>query len=169
MTDALAIGGLIQSFKTMADLGKALLGMRDAVLIQNKVAELNGEILSAQASALATQMDQFTLLEQKRALEEEVARLKAWDAEKQKYQLAKLNPHTDVFAYTLKQDSGVTEPPHSLCPQCYQDGVKTILQKEIRLPLAEVLVCNRCGSELYIMGRRHPEHAATKRAPRRPR
>jgi len=34
MTDALAIGGLIQSFKAMTDLGKALVGLRDAEIIR---------------------------------------------------------------------------------------------------------------------------------------
>ena len=157
MTDALAIGGLVQSFKTLTDIGKALLGLRDAALIREKVIELNREILSAQASALATQTDQFTLLEQKRTLEKEVADLKAWDAEKQKYELVNVRPQNapggNAFAYALKKEASSTEPPHFICEHCYQDGRKSTLQEEVRYPGAtNVLFCPRCGLELSRTG-----------------
>jgi superfamily II helicase len=169
MTDALAIAGMIQSFKTMTDLGKALLGMRDAALIREKVIELNGEILSAQAGALATQADQAALLKHVHELEKEVTDLKAWNAEKQKYELTKASPYADVFAYVLKDDSGSSEPHHYICPKCYEDRIKSILQKETRIPLAEVLVCARCGADIYLSGEPSPLHAAAKKPPYRSR
>ena len=169
MTDALAIAGMLQSFRAITDLGKALLSMRDAALIREKVIELNGEILSAQQSAFAAQADQFALRDRIRELEKEIADSKAWDAEKEKYELAKPSPYSDVFAYVLKEDSGTSEPRHYICPTCYEDRIKSILQKETRIPLAEVLVCARCCADIYISGEPSPLHAAAKKPPRRPR
>lgn len=157
MPDALAIGGLLQSFSAITNIGKALIGMRDAEVIKEKVIELNGEILAAQQSALATQRDQFTLLEEKRALEEEIAKLKAWDAQKQKYHLQNVrepnNPHGPAFAYTMKVDAGTGEPMHSLCAKCFEERHKSILQQETRDPgMIKVLFCPRCSGEISLTG-----------------
>jgi hypothetical protein len=73
---------------------------RDAGLLQAKVIELQGVILSAQGSALASQSAQFALLEQVRALEAEMAKMKAWDSEKSRYELRKFA--NGAFAYLLK-------------------------------------------------------------------
>ena len=167
MTDALAIAGMLQSFRAITDLGKALLGMRDAALIREKVIELNGEILSAQASALATQADQLALLKRVGELEKEVTDLKAWDAEKQKYELSQIVP--GVFAYSLKKEAGIAGALHQICTHCYEDRRKSVLQREIRTPgRCVVLVCFTCGADLYIEGEWHPEHAK-QRSGKRPR
>jgi len=158
---------MIQSFKTMADLGKALLGMRDAALIREKVIELNGEILSAQASALATQAVQSALLNRVRELEKKVADHEAWDAEREKYKLAKMSQWTDVLDYTLTVERDTSEPSHFLCTNCFEDRVKSVLQPETRQPfLCQVLMCPRCGSDFYVTGQWHPEHAPRKTAKR---
>ena len=142
------------SLKTTSDIAKALMSLRDTALIQSKVIELQGEILSAQAGTLAAQESQSTLLQRVRDLEKEVADLKAWDAEKQKYQLTDLG--RGAFAYTLKEQASSPEPQHSICPNCYQDSRKSILQR-VTLPIGQVQVlrCLGCEAEINLTGREY--------------
>jgi hypothetical protein len=146
-----SIAGVASSLKTAGDIAKAMIGLRDAATVQAKVIELQGVILAAQGSALTAQSDQMAMLERVRDLEAEVARLKAWDAEKQRYELKDMGRGT--LAYALKAEAKGTGPDHSLCAQCYEEGVKSILQAEIRFPgRCHVLACHRCGSALYTTG-----------------
>ena len=55
MVDMAAIAIVAKSLETAADITKAMIGLRDASMIQEKVIELQGVILSAQQGALATQ------------------------------------------------------------------------------------------------------------------
>jgi hypothetical protein len=87
VVDMTAIAGLVSSLKAATDISKAMIGLRDTALIQGKVIELQGIILSARQSALSAQSDQFTLLERVRDLEKKLADLGAWGAEKTRYEL----------------------------------------------------------------------------------
>lgn len=119
---AAAIGGL----KTAAEITKSFLDLKEAAAVQGKVIELQGVILAAQSSALAAQSDQMTLLEDIRALKEKMAKLEAWEAEKQRYKLTQFTP--GVFAYALKPEEANGEPPHQLCAACFDKGQKSVLQ-----------------------------------------
>jgi hypothetical protein len=149
----------LSAFKTMFDMTKALSDIHDVTTRDRAIVELQKEILAAQAqqSALMTHVGE---------LEKEVARLKAWDADKQRYKLTDVG--NGMTTYTLKEGMESGEPPHNLCASCYHDHQKEIMQPETRFPgRCEVLVCHRCGSDLYLSGGRQPEHHAMKRTPRR--
>jgi hypothetical protein len=150
------IAAAITSLKAAFELAKTFVDLHDVAAINAKVVELQGQILSAQASAFAANDAQSALLERVHELEQEVANLKAWEAEKEKYQLTEVG--RGVFAYTLKEGTGTTEPKHSLCPQCYQEGFKAILQEERRQPGAvRILYCLRCHGELNLSGTTYPQ------------
>jgi hypothetical protein len=128
---------------------------------------LNGEILSAQQSAFAAQADQFALRDRIRDLEKEVADSKAWDAEKQNYELKPVG-HVGALGYVVKKTVGSAEPEHFLCKNCYQEGCKSILQKEVQTPvISDVLVCPRCLMDIYLTGERRAEHMSPKPSSRR--
>ncbi len=157
MVDISAIAGTVSALKGAMDISKAMIGLHDAQAIQSKIIELNAQILEAQSSAFLANEERSTLIEHVRQLEKEVADLKAWEAEKQRYQLAELT--TGVTAYAIKEEMRGAEPSHHICASCYQEGHKSILQREIRNPgMAHVDVCQRCGSDLYVIGMRHPDH-----------
>jgi hypothetical protein len=147
--------GGIAALKSALDIAKAIKGMSDAAAINAAVIELQGQILAAQA-------DQFALLEEKRAIEAKLAQLETWEAEKQRYELKDLRGDGSVFAYALKEAMVGGEPPHSICPDCYLRGVKSILNQVTRVPgRCHVLVC---GWEAYTSGQWMPEHGKTKSA-----
>jgi hypothetical protein len=58
-------------------------------------------ILEAQTSVFSANEERATLVQRVSDLEEEVARLEAWNAEKKRYQLVETVP--GVMAYTLRQ------------------------------------------------------------------
>ena len=123
------------------------------------------EAISSQ-KILSAQADQTELAETVGALKARVAELEAWDADKKRYKLTDLGG--GMTAYSLKEGMENGEPPHHLCAACYNEGHKSIMQKEDRTPgRCQVLVCHRCGSDLYLSGIRDPEHHVMKREPRR--
>lgn len=118
MVVAEAVTGL-SALKTMFDITKTIKSIDDRTRINEAVIELQEKILTAQTA-------QATLVEQVRELEAEMARMKAWDADKQRYELKEL--HRGLFAYILKVGCEDGETPHALCANCYQRGTKALLQ-----------------------------------------
>jgi hypothetical protein len=148
MVDMAAIASAAGALKTAFDISKTALSLRDASLIKAKVTEMQGEISSALASAIAAQTDQLAMLERERDLEKEVAHLKAWDADKERYQLERLPP--GVHVYTLQQDMAKPgETPHSICKTCYQHGIKSVLDSDEPGNGVHNLTCQECGASLH--------------------
>jgi len=145
-------------FKSMYDAAKALKDMNDA--------NRNTAVIELQEKILSAQSEQAELIEIAGKLKGRVAELEAWDADKKRYKLTDFG--RGMSAYTLKEGMENGEPPHQLCTACYNEGHKSIMQTETRSPgRCQVLVCHRCGSDLYLTGMREPAHTGMKRQPRR--
>jgi hypothetical protein len=140
---AAAIGGL----KTAADIAKGFLDLKEAGAVQGKVIELQGVILAAQSSALAAQSDQFSLLEEVRSLKQQMAKLEAWETEKQRYELKDIG--RGALAYCIKEGMGGAEPPHSICASCYQHGRKSILQPD-DTGYEKMVACHECAAKMTV-------------------
>jgi hypothetical protein len=148
----------LSAFKMMFDIAKSLKDMNDTVKRNAAVADLWEQIISAQTRYAAA-------VEEIGHLEKELTRFKTWEAEKQRYKLTEVGH--GMTTYTLKEGMENGEPAHHLCASCYNNGHKSVLQTETRNPgRCEVMVCHRCGSDLYIHGARIPEHNAMKRSPK---
>lgn len=126
MIDAGSVSAIASSLKAAGDIAKTMIGLRDSGMLQSKTIELQSMILDAQSSAFSAQQERASLIERIGALEAEVARLKAWDTEKQRYELQKWG--NGAFARVLKEGEANGEPIHALCAKCYDSGIKSILQ-----------------------------------------
>lgn len=150
----------LAAFKSIFAMAKALKDMDDALARKEAVLELQVHIQSAQAH-------HTLLFEKVRELEAQSQSLQTWQSEKHRYELKTLSD--GVTAYALKKDAKPPEVAHLLCPDCYQQGSKSILQKVIRQPsLAVVQMCQHCGWEAYVTGAWDPEHALTKSSSKKP-
>jgi len=109
----------LSSLKTALDLAKGLKDIDDA-------ARRNAAVIELQEKILAAQEAQSTLIQRVHELEGEVARVKAWEAQKQRYELKDFGGGT--FAYELRVDEARREPAHRICPACYESGDRSILQ-----------------------------------------
>jgi hypothetical protein len=77
----------ISSIKGAVDILKSLAGLRDGEAIRSKTAELYSVILESYEKAIAAREAQTTMIDRVNELEEEITRLKAWDGEKDCYEL----------------------------------------------------------------------------------
>lgn len=149
MVDIAAIAGLISSLKSAGEIANAMLGIKDAALIQGKVVELQGVIIAAQQSAMTSNLSQAELINRVRELEAELMQMKAWEAEKQRYELTELPP--GVFVYSLKPGMAEGQPMHRLCATCYDQGKRSILHSSDKRQGTTRLKCHGCGNE-YVTG-----------------
>jgi len=163
MVDVTAIGVVSTSLNTAINIAKAMMDIRDATHIQGKVFELQRAILDAQQSVFAANEERTGLIQRVSGLEKEIADMKAWDTEKQRYQLVPLAPN--VMAYQLKPTESNHGPIHLLCANCYTDGKKSFLNQNVRGPHLDRFKCNRCGEELTIRKDAGPRQTAVNRGP----
>lgn len=124
--DTAAIDGLVASLRAAAEIVGAV-KEGDPGEFRSKLFQLTREIMSAASCALAVQSEQTELLQSKRGLEEEVSRLKTWNAEKYRYELQSVGP--GATAYVLKDSMRGTEPMHWLCADCFQTGKRRFLNE----------------------------------------
>lgn len=145
MVDIPSITAAIVGLRNAADIAKAMRDLHTQAEIQTKVIDLQSAILSAQSDALAAQSDQSTMLQRIRDLQEEVARVKAWEDTKQRYQL--ITPWEGCHVYALKETSKGADPPHWICPHCYEDGKKSILHNTEKTLNRRhwIIKCQRCS------------------------
>lgn len=135
--DITLIQGTIANLKLAGDIAKSLLDIKKATDVGAKVVELQSAILAAQSSALAANAAQFSMVEEIRALKEEVVRVKAWESQKERYVLH--SPWSGSFVYAVKESMKGADSPHWICTACYEKGVRSILQ----------LVGSSSGAALY--------------------
>jgi hypothetical protein len=143
-----AFAELTTSLRSAAELTKAMLHVSDINTLRSKILDLTKEIMSAQSGALATQSTQLELLQSKRDLEDELAKVKAWNMEKYRYELQ--NVGSGAVAYVLKQSMRGTEPTHWICANCFQTGKKRFLN-ESDFDLHFVYYkCQECAGKIRI-------------------
>lgn len=129
------------AIKTAFDIAKGLKDISDA-------ATRNAATIELQEKILAAQQAQSALVEKVDNLEKEVARLKDWEADKKRYQLAEIAP--GIVALSLKETMRNGEPFHRICADCAANGRKFYLQQHIRGSNFDQYKCSGCGFEIGI-------------------
>lgn len=120
------ISAAVASLNATLNVAKAMIGLRDAEAFRAKSIEMQQTIMDALDNGIAARESYAAQLDRVRTLEAEVANLKAWDAEKQRYELKPIGGQGAV-AFVLKPDARGTETPHWLCPNCFAQGKKSYL------------------------------------------
>jgi nitrogenase subunit NifH len=87
MSEMMVIQGAIMSLKAAGDIAKGLFHIKSMTDVQLQAIELQSTILSAQASAIAAQSEQSSMIHRIGELEKEIAEIKAWEETKHRYQL----------------------------------------------------------------------------------
>ena len=140
-----------QGLKIAFDLLQGLNATSKEAAINEVKVQLTRHILEAQQTLTAANAAQSDAAERIRSLEQEIVRLKDWEADKQRYELKDTGQGS--LAYALKPSMDQGEPEHWLCPACYQQGKKSILKHEtIPEGRARSLVCHPCGMDIITRG-----------------
>lgn len=111
-------------------------------------------ITDAYSHALASQQEQLELIKRVQELEGTIAEYDNWETEKDRYEGHQIE--SGGFVYRLrkecKQDTG---PDHCICPNCYEDRRKSILQmtrnpaSAMHFPVSKYfLFCLKCKAEI---------------------
>lgn len=152
--------GAAQSVKALGELLRAAKELSNYNEIVAAVAEVNAKLMQAQAVGTASlEKRQFQIAEIAE-LEKEVAKLKAWQGELERFQLHKFV--TGALALAVKPGHQNDEPVYYLCTTCASKQQKTILQ-----PVRDgrYLRCHPCGSEIKIIHSPTPGVVRSKRGP----
>lgn len=81
-------------------------------------------LIPLQASLMSAQNENASLLRHKDELEGQLQKIKEWARDKERYALVRLE--SGGLAYALKEAKSQGEPPHYLCPNCCDNGKKSI-------------------------------------------
>jgi len=114
------------SVKAAYDIAKGLQALHTSTEVKQGIADVLNELITARMAAMEAVERESTLLKEIRDLNQQLDQLKAWDGEKERYELRRYYPGTIAFA--LKPSMAGGEPPHRLCVQCYYGGKKGVLQ-----------------------------------------
>lgn len=154
MVGPVEIGGAISGLKSLLDIAKSLKSINDEVMLNNIKIAMQSAVLEAQGGLLAAQESQTENVKLIAELQKQIAQLKDWSTEKQKYELTRYEPGS--FAYSLKSNVEGSEPTHMLCVNCFNNDTKSILQATHRTPQRyRVHLCPACKSEFEIGDRSH--------------
>jgi hypothetical protein len=109
MMDIGSIAAAVNSLRTAGDIAKGLISLNTMTEVQSMAIELNQKIIEAQHQIFAANAAQTALVERIRDLEGHIARMKDWDAQKQRYQL--VTPYSGIPVYALKKSMSEGEGP----------------------------------------------------------
>jgi hypothetical protein len=140
----------LSAIKSAFDIAKGLKDIHDVAARDRAVIELQKEILTAQ-------QEQATLISRVSELEKEVTRLKDWEADKARYELAEIS--LGIVALSIKESMRKGEPFHRICADCAANGKKFYLQQYIRGPYYDEFRCHGCKVELAINKGNPPTHS----------
>jgi hypothetical protein len=107
-------------------IASALKTVKDAET-KKAIAGIQDSLLDVQSKLLTAQSQYEALAEVKRELEQKIMQYEKWDSESTRYELKELA--AGIFVYALKPDETRGEPLHWLCPNCFQQRQKSILEK----------------------------------------
>ncbi len=118
----------LSTITALGELTKLIVSGKIDAEVKSKAAELNNSILSLQGTMFSLQSQNQELLQAKHNLENKLVDISNWNKEASRYQLYELCP--GVLVYALKENESSTEPAHYICPNCYEENRKSILQSE---------------------------------------
>jgi hypothetical protein len=148
-----ALGELIQLAPSLVKLATSLMSTADTAKRNAQLIEFQTALIGLQSLVASVQQDNATLIRQKRETEEELERLKDWDAQKKRYKLAA--PFAWCMVYALQKAMCDGEPAHYLCAACFQKGQASILQSMEGRPRKEggrltgSFLCPACRAEAF--------------------
>ena len=162
-----SFNGTVAAVKTIGELIKTVTNAEKRIEINNAVLELQDKIVQHRAAHLDTLERCYALVEEKNALyarllesEKRLAEAKKREADFDRYRIVSVGDGTLLQA--LKESAADGEPPHWLCPRCFSERKKCILQTEalwLSGPEHTLVKCPVCGFEDSFPDRIRPVYA----------
>lgn len=153
------ITSAISTATALGELTKLIIQGKIDSEVKAKASELYDSILNLQGTLFTLHSQNHELLEAKHQLERQQIELANWEKEAERYELSELCP--GVLVYSLKKNHQNTEPFHHLCPNCYQESRKSILQRKdkttegthyhCKKPTCNAVFIDHKNREMYVV------------------
>lgn len=144
-----AISSIASSLASATVLTKAVLGMKVDQEVITKVSALQSEIMTAQSAALTSLAERAALMARVDELEKALKLSQSWDDQVARYRM--IECQTGAHIYLLREEFVGEEPSHRLCPNCFLERRKSILQTRNKIRGGEVVGCPKCGLQLELV------------------
>lgn len=129
------------ALKSAYEIARGLKDINDRVALNAAVIDLQEKILSAQEAAT----DARQRLRDMQAL---IDSFNQWEEIVTRYTLKDFGGNT--YAYELRAEVANGEPHHLLCPNCYQNKRRSILQYEDTYSGRRQFECQSCGKSVRL-------------------
>ena len=137
---------IVNNFKTLVEHshGGRVSGDIAKKLNLDDILALQRHLHAAQESISTLREENDALSKTIRSLETKIADQESWADEKIRYELH--DAGSSIMVYRLgKEHVSPTEPVHSLCPTCFSNSQKSILQVTNLGDAVYQLNCSKCG------------------------
>lgn len=143
MTDPLST--LLAAIPGLAKAGADIAAASDEAKRNAQLIEFQRVIIQLQSSIASVQLQNASLLHDKEQLEKQIMELEHWARERDRYSM--ITVFQTATVYSLKESMSNGEPPHYICPKCYQHGQKMILQPSNPKGFIHI-VCPACDFDI---------------------
>ncbi len=137
---------LLSSLKSAGEITKTLFNLKVTGEVQGKIVEIQCLLMAAQSSAIDASNAQYVLQDKVRELEERLRELENWGEQTGRYTLV-CPWRGPAQVYALKQARAEGESPHYLCPNCFHNKKRVILNP-LETNNQLTCVCPACKSTM---------------------
>lgn len=142
------VSTIITGIKGTIDIVKGLKSSCDDHTIMQAQTEIREQLLAILSDAIALQEKHSALINEKDELAKKLMEFEHWKQTESEYELKEVVP--DKFVYSYKNSQQSTIPMHWLCPNCWNDRKKSILQKIRQTEREAGYICHRCNFDILV-------------------
>lgn len=135
------IGSALTSLKAGIDLAKGALDAKVEAEVRRKVVDVMDALIAAQTQVLDARMQMDDLVDDNRKLRRELEEREDWKQRVGRYELVKTPGGGMVYRFK-------DQPPHYVCPACYEDRKLYVLQDG--KGLSGTWNCSGCGKYFRV-------------------
>lgn len=137
------ISAAFASLKTASEIINTLHNVKTSSELSAKTLELNQIIIAMQQQLFAAQSLHRAQADQIKDLEDRIASMQSWEAEKQHYKPFRYDNKSVVFRPVSDSES------YDLCPACFDNRKKSILQYNGTDKGYKAYKCPQCQTVIY--------------------
>jgi DNA-directed RNA polymerase subunit M/transcription elongation factor TFIIS len=134
--------------QTVTTLTKTIIDSKISSALREQAIESQSAIIQLQTAMMNMHAQYQTLLQEKNELKQQLIDIEDWNTEARKYSLEDIE--SGIFVYVLKPEEEATTPAHWLCPRCYYEKYKSILQRTGADSNGIIFYCQKCGNTLRM-------------------
>ena len=143
----------LSSVKAITELTNLVLKAKVDNAVSAKALESQTALITLQSAMLSLQSEHEILQREKNELREELNNLLAWNSTAIQYQLTEICAGVFVYASNSREDMC---PAHWLCPHCFENKQRSILQLDNKSTEGADYLCPRCKTILHDPTNRYP-------------